>query len=341
MTFQEITSHKFSTTRHSTNYLACGAVDGPLIIFTHGWPELSLSWRHQLPFFAALGFRAIAPDMRGYGDSSIYTEHSEYAVECATQDMVELHDALGGAKAIWVGHDWGSPIAWAMAAHHPERCQAIASLCVPYAAIDKGLVPLIELVDRDIYPQDEFPLGQWEYFGFYEENFEKATAQMDANARNMAQLIFRQGGPDGQGLPSGTAMVRKENGWFGGLPEAPEVPRDDTVITSEDLEVYANALHKNGFFGPNSWYMNHQANARFFQTLPNAGKLDVPALFIHGRYDYTCATIDSRLADPMRLLCSNLTEAVIDSGHWMAQEKPTEVNREITKWLFQVVPDVF
>jgi pimeloyl-ACP methyl ester carboxylesterase len=53
-------------------YLACGAADAPLIIFSHGWPELSISWSHQLPVFAALGFRAIAPDMRGYGLNGLY-----------------------------------------------------------------------------------------------------------------------------------------------------------------------------------------------------------------------------------------------------------------------------
>ena len=68
----DIESHYCETLRHTTHYLAAGPETGPLIIFIHGWPELSISWRHQLPFFAAMGFRAIAPDMRGYGDSSVY-----------------------------------------------------------------------------------------------------------------------------------------------------------------------------------------------------------------------------------------------------------------------------
>ncbi len=57
------------TDRHKTFYLACGVEDAPLMIFVHGWPELAISWRHQLPCFADLGFRAVAPDMRGYGRS--------------------------------------------------------------------------------------------------------------------------------------------------------------------------------------------------------------------------------------------------------------------------------
>src|SRR5918911_645479 len=95
------------TPRHRTFYLACGDAEATPIIFVHGWPELSLSWRHQLPVFGGLGFRAIAPDMRGYGRSSVYKRHEDYALEHAVQDMLELLNALGREKAVWVGHDWG------------------------------------------------------------------------------------------------------------------------------------------------------------------------------------------------------------------------------------------
>ena len=74
----DITEHRISSERHSTFYRACGPEDGPLIIMTHGWPELSISWRHQLSYLGGLGYRAIAPDMRGYGGSSLYTEHEAY-----------------------------------------------------------------------------------------------------------------------------------------------------------------------------------------------------------------------------------------------------------------------
>ena len=68
----------------------CGASDAPLLVFVHGWPELSISWRHQLPVFAALGFRCVAPDMRGYGRSSTYTRHEEFAQALIVDAMLEL-----------------------------------------------------------------------------------------------------------------------------------------------------------------------------------------------------------------------------------------------------------
>ena len=188
-----------TTPRHTSFYLAAGPERGPAVIFIHGWPELSLSWRHQLPGLAGLGFRAIAPDMRGYGRSSVYRNHADYGLQHAVADMLELADKLGIEKAVWVGHDWGSPVAWSIVSHHPERCHAVASLCVPYWTIEHGLDSIIPLVDRRVYPEDQFPAGQWEYMRFYEENFDKA--------RRVNLLNW-----DGKGRPEGLFPPRREEG---------------------------------------------------------------------------------------------------------------------------------
>ena len=194
-----VTDHVAKSARHTTFYLSCGPSDGPLIIFVHGWPELSLSWRHQLPCFAGLGFRAVAPDMRGYGRSSVYTRHEDYALEHIVDDMLELLAALGRDKAVWVGHDWGSPVVWSLASHHPDKCVGIANLCVPYFA--KGFAPenFLPLVDRSIYPEAEFPAGQWEYQLFYEESFDKARQGFEADVRATVKALFRKGRPEMQG----------------------------------------------------------------------------------------------------------------------------------------------
>ena len=162
MTFP-ITEHTLKSNRHTTGYLACGAETAPLLIFVHGWPELSLSWRHQLPAFAALGFRCIAPDMRGYGRSNTYTRHQDFAQELIVEDMLELLAALGRERAVWIGHDWGSPVVWNLASHHPDKVAGVASLCVPYLASGFTLDTVVPLVDRLVYPEGEYPAGQWDY----------------------------------------------------------------------------------------------------------------------------------------------------------------------------------
>jgi pimeloyl-ACP methyl ester carboxylesterase len=336
-----ITEHTLASARHTTGYLACGRENGPPIVFVHGWPELSHSWRHQLPCFASLGFRAIAPDLRGYGRSSVYREHESYALEHVVADMLELLDGLGQPKAVWVGHDWGSPVVWSLASHHPERCHAVANLCVPY--FGPGFTPanLLALVDRRVYPESEYPVGQWDYQLFYLESFDKARQTFEANPRNTVKALFRKGNPKAKGTPSRTAAVRKAGGWFGGAVAAPDVPLDTDVLTEDDLNTYSASLARNGFFGPDSYYMNPDRNADYARRAKNGGRLDLPVLFLHGEYDYTCETVNSRLAEPMRQDCAHLTEVVIQSGHWMAQEKPVEVNAALAKWLATAVPGVW
>ena len=332
-----ITEHVAKSPRHTNFYLAAGPTDGVSVIFVHGWPELSISWRHQLPVLGGLGFRAIAPDMRGYGRSSVYGKQGDYAQEHIVADMIELADALGIERAVWVGHDWGSPVVWNIASHHPDRCIAVANLCVPYHSLEYGLDYAIELVDRTVYPEATYPAGQWEYMRYYEANFADATKGFDSHPYNVVKALFRKGDPAGQGKPSRTAEVRRNGGWFrNGV--VPDVPRDADVVSEEDLRIYAAALQRNGFFGPDAWYVNHAANTAYAARALNRGYLDMPVLFLAARYDYTCESVTSRLPEPMRQYCRNLTESIVDSGHWMAQEKPVDVNRALTHWLATKVP---
>ncbi len=329
----QITENTFRSARNSTFYFASGPSQGTPIIFVHGWPELALSWRHQLPAFGALGFRAVAPDLRGHGRSSLYSTHDAYAQREIVADMIELLDSLGEEKAIWVGHDWGASVVWNIASHHPDRCLAVANLCVPYATLERGLDVLVGLVNRDLYPQSEYPFGNWEYQRFYEEHFAKATGAMEANVTGTFKTLFRAGNPEGQGKPALLSKVRREGGWFGGTGVAPNPPRDERVITESDLHAYASAYERTSFFGTDSLYMNHAANARYASEALNDGYIDMPVLFLEAAYDYTCDCVNSPLAEPMKALCRDLTIGRIESGHWMAQEKPVEVNARLAQWL--------
>ena len=84
----------------------------------HGFPESRFSWRHQLPFLAARGWRAVAPDLRGYGESSRPTGRAAYRIERLVEDVAALFEALGARRRLLVGHDWGGVIAWAAAIGH-------------------------------------------------------------------------------------------------------------------------------------------------------------------------------------------------------------------------------
>ena len=327
------------TARHTTFFLSCGGASATPIVFVHGWPELSISWRGQLPAFAALGFRAIAPDMRGYGRSSVYPRHEDYALEETVADMVELLGALGAKKAIWVGHDWGAPVVWSIAQEHPELCHGVACLCVPYQPDGFAVETVLPLADRAVYPPDKFPAAQWDYQLFYRESFDAAVAGFERDVGRTVRALFRAGDPAARGKPARTSFIRANGGYFGpGGRPAPDVPRDPAILDEEEERRYVSALERNGFFGPCSWYMNWKANLAYAERAKANWRLEMPVLFLHAEYDVICETIVSRLADPMRANCDNLTEAAIASGHWMAQEKPVEVNAALAKWLASQFP---
>jgi pimeloyl-ACP methyl ester carboxylesterase len=336
-----ISEHFTRSRRHDAFYLACGEKDAAPIVFLHGWPELSISWRGQLPVFGALGFRAIAPDMRGYGRSDVPQRHEDYALELIVADMIELIDSIGAEKAVWVGHDWGAPVVWSLAQHHPERCHGVAALSVPYIPEGFSVNSLLPLINRRLYPEDKYPYGQWDYQVFYLENFARATAGFEADIRATVRALFRAGNPDGRGKPNRTAFVRANGGWFGPDNKAPALPRDERVIDEEAEASYVAALSRNGFSGPDSWYLNGEANAAYAKRARANWRLTMPTLFLHGAYDYTCETIDSRLAEPMRASCADLTETVVPSGHWMAQERPAHVNAALAGWLARKRSDLW
>ena len=333
-----VTEHVAKSARHTTFYLACGAADAPLIVFVHGWPELSFSWRHQLRCFADLGFRAIAPDMRGYGRSTIHPAFADYTMEAIVGDMIELIDGLGRESALWVGHDWGAPVVWSVVQHHAARVDGVANLCVPYLPDGFALQTLVPLVDRSVYPVEQYPAGQWDYHLYYEESFDAASAAFEADPQATVKALFRKGNPAARGKPAHMASVRRAGGWFGKAGRAPDLPRDADILDEEDVHRYASALAANGFFGPDAWYMNAAANVAYAQRAPNGGRIARPVLFFHALNDPVCATIDAPLAGPMRAFCDDLTELTVPTGHWMAQERPELVNAGLARWLAQKFP---
>jgi pimeloyl-ACP methyl ester carboxylesterase len=106
--------------------------EGPLVVLLHGFPEFWYSWRHQIPLLAELGYRVVAPDLRGYNDSD--KPRTGYDVATLLRDIVGLIKGLGAERAIIVGHDWGGVLAWAFAIRYPQLTERLIVLNAPHPA---------------------------------------------------------------------------------------------------------------------------------------------------------------------------------------------------------------
>lgn len=324
-------------------YIAAGPVDGPLIIFMHGWPSIGKTWHPQLQAFASRGFRVIAPDMPGYGRSTARNVPTDYALPLVIEGMLAVLGDTGRDKAVWVGHDWGCATLWTLANTHPEVCRAVAGICVPYASLELGLDELISTVDRDIYPVDKYPYGQWSYQVFYNESFEKAESYFNNGIPNALRIVNRKGDPAMVNKPMPHGSVVEGGGWYGGAKAPPDMPGVTDAETAHDEDIFQEvvaAMEKTGFGPSLGWYVNHDANRQYNEeNTKHDGRLLMPVHFVHASYDAVCYSITGKFAEKMRDRCDCLTESVVDGGHWVAAEKREETNAALVKWMSEEVKD--
>jgi pimeloyl-ACP methyl ester carboxylesterase len=292
---------------------------GPAVVFCHGFPELAYSWRHQLSAIAAAGFRAIAPDQRGYGDSSAPPAVTDYSLTELTGDLVGLLDALKIERAIFVGHDWGGFVAWAMPVLYPERTAGVIGVCTPYMAM-----PQTSFMRTLVKGQDERFYILW----FQEPG--RAESVMDPQARLIFDRLMR--------APVEPAEMAKRMTSGGLLDMNPfrriEELKPDTplIVTPEELDEYVHAYEKTGFRGGINWYRNIDRNAREHPEI-GVNKLSLPCLMITAEWD---GALPPRMAAGMPALCSDLEMHNIErAGHWVQQEFPDAVNQTMADWLIK------
>lgn len=325
--------HTFIGPRHTTHFIECGPTDGPLMMFLHGWPSISLMWRAQMNAFAADGWHCVAPDLPGFGGSSVPAATDAYTTENVVADMVALHDHLGGEPAIWIGHDWGSVIASTLAAHQPERVRGVVLTSLAYFPGANALATLVPLVDRRIYPADQYPDGQWDYYRYYTTHFTDAVADLDADKGATLASVYRPGTPAAITDVSPTATVTRDGGRFGAAHRAPPTHADPALWPPTDFDLLVRAFEANGFRGPSSWYVNDDANIAHARKAPDGGRLRQPVLFVNGDWDGICSIAGNRQGDPMRAACADLTVVNVLAGHWLPLERKDEHIQVIRDWL--------
>jgi len=287
------------------------------VIMCHGFPELWYSWREQMAPVAAAGFRAMAPDQRGYGDTSCPPEIEDYSQEKICGDLIALLDAIDAPKAIFVGHDWGGAVVWNMALHHPDRVHAVAGVNTPFSP------------HPPVDPQAamEADPGRFDY-QLYFQDVGQAEAEFEADVERSFKLMFRSSRPE-DAIPgrTGTAGVRERGGLFVGTPQ--EISKSD-MLAQEELDYFAEKFRKTGFRGGLNWYRNHRRNWEWGKATAGT-KLQMPALMVTAAND---AILLPEMTKGMEDWIPNLTRGHIENcAHWTQQEQPEELNRILVDWL--------
>jgi pimeloyl-ACP methyl ester carboxylesterase len=270
--------------------------------------------------------------MRGYGGSSVPEPPEAYAIQQIVGDMVELHEHLGSRPAVWVGHDLGSPVAGALAAHHTKRVRGVVLCSVPYFSDAFALASVLPFVDRSLYPVDQYPDGQWSYYRFHQTHFDQTVAEFDADIPASLAAIYRQGDPNSVGKVYRSALVAQQGGWFANH-RAPSVAPDTALWPTADFATLVDAFRRTGFRPANTWYLNDSANIAYAHAAPDGGRLHQPVLFINGDLDGLCDITRSRFGEPMRGACENLSVTGLKSGHWLPLERKSELVESIKSWL--------
>ena len=296
---------------------------GPLVLLIHGFPELSISWRAQVEALAGAGFRAVAPDMRGYGGTDKPGATRDHGILDLVGDMVDLVRALGETSCVVVGHDWGAPVAWHCALLRPDLFRAVFGLSVPFQPRRAKSPPTAVMAAI----AQRLGLGE-----LYISQFQHPDAHRVFEADVATALRKGFYAYDGA-----TPEARQSTGF---IPEGRDfismVPDDATLppwMGEAHFQEYVDAFSAGGFKGPIDWYRCLDANWAATAFLQDA-RIGVPAAFVVGERDpvrHYAGAHEAGLKDWAPDL--RLQVVIPGAGHWIQQERPDEVNRLLLNFL--------
>lgn len=313
--FPNITNRRVATNGIDLNIAEQG--EGPLVLMCHGFPESWYSWRHQFQALADAGYHAVAPDMRGYGDSDKPRAADAYNQVDVSNDIIGLIPALGYDTAVVFGHDWGAPTAWGCALHHPDRITAVGALSVPFSPrADAPPLDTMKAVFKDQF-----------FYQLYFQTEGIAEAEFERDVRSALRKFYHMGsGQADLGLLAAKPVDADM------LSDLPDPDRLGEWIADADLDFYVGEFDKSGFRGPLNYYRNH--NLTWEQTAGAPTTVEQPAMFVAGTRDGVIAMAAQALENmPSHVPNLRINELIPDIGHWTQQEAPAETNAYMLEFL--------
>ena len=274
------------------SYLECGT--GKLALLLHGFPDTAQTWRHLMPQLAEMGYRVVAPFMRGYAPSAVPSDGC-YQTAMLARDANALHENLGGdSEAIIIGHDWGAPSCYGAAIDAPTRWHRVVGMAVPpTAALGMAFVQNLEQIKKS-----------W-YMFFFQHGL--ADLVVGANNHAFIEMLWRDWSP-GYDASVDLEFIRK------------------SLADPKNLQAalgYYRATLGDGYRDPQLSELQNQMAA----SVPTR-----PLLYLHGAND-GCIGADV-VESAKKIAPANVKFEVVEAaGHFLQLEQPKVVNKLICDFL--------
>ncbi|CEJ58124.1 hypothetical protein PMG11_06794 [Penicillium brasilianum] len=286
------------------------------IFLIHGFPDLSMGWRYQIPMLVDMGLRVVAPDCLGYGRTDAPDDFTLYSHKRCADDIKALANHLGESKIILGGHDWGAALSYRIALWHPELVSHLFTVCVPYARPQPTYVSLEDLV-KNAAPNLAYQL-------------QFASGELEKVIRSKSEIKQFLSALYGARTEKGEVGIDTDKGLF--LDKVSKL-KTSRLLTEEELDYYATEFSRSGVHGPLNWYRTRKVNYEDELAILDR-KITIPVLFIQALKD---PALPPHLGKSMAKQLPNLTLKQVNTAHWALWQEPEEVNSIISTWLKEVV----
>ncbi|KAI3968534.1 hypothetical protein MKX01_007844 [Papaver californicum] len=283
--------------------------EGPILLLVHGFPSLWYCWRHQILSLAASGYRAIAPDLRGYGDTDTPISPQSYTCFHIVGDLVALIDTLGQDKVFVVGHDWGAIISWYLCLFRPDKVKALVNLSVAFTPRRPTIKPLDAL--KAIY-------GNEYYIIRFQEPGEMEAEFGCVGTETVIRKLLTRHSP-------APLMITKDEGFLTDVPIT--LP---SWLSEEDIRYYTAKYEKSSFTGALNYYRNFNVNWELTAASTGA-QVKVPIKFTVGGQDLTYHLPGKDVPFLQEVV---ILEGV---GHFTMEEKADEISCHIIDFIKKFV----
>ncbi|RJO68303.1 alpha/beta hydrolase [Nocardia panacis] len=287
---------------------------GDPVVFCHGFPHTWYIWHRQMAAVAAAGYRAIAPDMRGYGRSDAPEDPAAYTNVEAGADLLGLLDEIGAERAVFVGLDFGAALLWELARRAPERIRALIVLNNPYAPRTTRK------------PSELWAMAARRHF-LHLDYFQRpgpADAELADRPRDFLARLYYALSADYDYFDI-WRFPPEGNGYLDVLPTAPPLPWP--WLAKTEFDTLAAEFVRTGFTGGLNWYRAIDRNWESSAGLP--ATVATPTFFLYGARDLDMAGFSGR--DPLTTLRTHVTDLravtrIARAGHLVQLERTDQVN---------------